>query len=238
VILGLAPAARLLDLTHQVPPQDVRHAAFFLAGCVPYFPPGTLHVVVVDPGVGTERAALHVQAGAQALLVPDNGCWVPLVDRLGVAPKVTRLADPQFWRRPVSATFHGRDVFAPVAGHLARGLDPARLGPPLDHWVKLTLPEPSLEPDRLAGEVIFIDDFGNLLTNIPGDAFLALAAGPVRVRAGPHEVGRRVRTYGEAEPGTLVSLVSSSGTLEIAVARGNAARQLGVGVGAPVTVTR
>src|SRR5262249_14415902 len=128
VLLSANPSLRLIDLGHAIPPQDVRHAAFFLAGCLPYFPPGTLHVIVVDPGVGTERALLHIEAGGHHLLAPDNGCWTLAATRLTAAstrepgPLVVRhLTEPRFWRHPVSATFHGRDILAPVAAYLSLG---------------------------------------------------------------------------------------------------------------------
>ncbi|HJT76360.1 MAG TPA: SAM-dependent chlorinase/fluorinase [Gemmataceae bacterium] len=237
VILGINPQARLVDLTHQIPPQDVRHAAFFLAGAVPYFPPEALHVVVVDPGVGSERAVLYVQTReGQRLLVPDNGCWT-LLPAADAAPLVIRVAEPRFWRSPVSATFHGRDIFAPVAAHLSRGVSPRELGPPVSDWVRLRLPSPALGSGRLAGEVAFIDHFGNLITNIPGEALAAFPADATRVTVAGREVPRRVRAYAEAEPGTLVALVSSGGMLEIAVTNGSAARQLGAGIGAAVVVS-
>jgi S-adenosylmethionine hydrolase len=234
VILALNPAARLVDLTHQIPPQDVRHAAFFLMSAVPYFPPGTIHVVVVDPGVGTERAILYVEAGGQRLLAPDNGCWTLLA---GESPRVIRLAEPRFWRQPVSATFHGRDIFAPVAARLGLGTDPALLGPPAAEWARLTVPAPRPVEGGTVGEIIFIDDFGNIITNIraewarPPDL---LILGGASLRRGADF--RWVRSYGEAEPGSLVALVSSVGLFEVAVNQGNAAERLSVRVGDPMTV--
>src|SRR5206468_2733487 len=130
------------------------------------------HVVVVDPGVGTERAVLYVEAGTQRLLVPDNGCWTEAARRLGGRPKVVTLIERRFWRAEVSPTFHGRDILAPVAAHLGLGVQPDQLGPPASRWVELTLPTPRLTAGRLEGEVLFVDDFGNLLTNLPGDVFL------------------------------------------------------------------
>jgi len=235
VILGINPEARLLDLSHRIPPQDVRHAAFFLREALPYFPREALHVIVVDPGVGTERSLLYVEVGPR-LLVPDNGCWTDLARAVGTAPTVIRLAEPRYWRPEVSATFHGRDILAPVAGHLSRGLDARLLGPPVHDWVSLKAPALTLEPDRLTGEVVFIDDFGNLLTNIPGAGVLAWRDRSVRIMVAGHEVHRRVRTYSEAEPGTLVALVSSGGMLEVAVSQGSAAELLAVRVSALVEV--
>jgi S-adenosyl-L-methionine hydrolase (adenosine-forming) len=236
VTLGVNPAGRLLDLTHQVPPQDVRYAAFFLAGAVPYFPAGTIHVAVVDPGVGSERAVLYVEAGEQRLLVPDNGCWTSLLKPGSPAPRVIRLAEPRYWRQPVSATFHGRDIFAPVAGHVSLGLDPAELGPAVTEWVQLPEPPPPRPGmNSLSGEVVFVDHFGNLITNIPADKLQppdVLSVGKRTFRT----AFRWVRTYAEANPGRLVALASSNGMLEVAVVQGNAARKLKAGVGTPVTV--
>jgi S-adenosylmethionine hydrolase len=238
VLLTHNPSVRLLDLGHNIPPQNVRHAAHFLAECLPEFPDGTIHVIVVDPGVGTSRALLHIEAAGHHLLAPDNGCWTLAAARLTDAPAVRVLRDARFWRNTISSTFHGRDILAPAAAHLSLGADPAEFGPSVKDWVRLSLPDPVLEPHRLAGEVAYVDDFGNLLTNIPGDAFAKLATEPMRVTVGGEKVDRVVRTYGEAEPGTLVALISSSGCLEVAVSQGSAAAALGVTVGTPVEVTR
>jgi S-adenosylmethionine hydrolase len=234
VILGINPAVRLLDLSHQIPPQDLRHVAFFLAAAVPYFPPGIVHVVVVDPGVGTARALLYVEVEGNRLLVPDNGCWTGLIRH--APPTVIRLAEPRYWRQSVSATFHGRDVLAPVAAHLSLGLNPAELGPRVHDWVRLPAPSTHVEAGRLTGEVIFVDHFGNLITNIPGAALEALADQPVRATVGAFELTRRVRTYGDAPPGTLVLLVSSADLVEVAMTQGNAAHALNAKVGTPVTI--
>jgi S-adenosylmethionine hydrolase len=236
VILSINPAARLIDLSHQIPPQDVRHAAFFLAAAVPCFPADVLHLVVVDPGVGSDRALLYVLVNGHRLLVPDNGCWALLERSASGPPAVIRLAEPRYWRHPVSATFHGRDILAPVAGHLSRGVDPMTLGPVVSEWVRLEERPPTVARDRLVGEVVFVDHFGNLITNIPGEAFAVLAGRPVRITVGEHEVPRHVRTYADAEPGSLVALVSSMGTVEVAVAQGSAAQRLRADVGERVTL--
>jgi S-adenosylmethionine hydrolase len=232
VILSLNPDARIVDLSHHIPPQDVRHAAFFLASALPHFPPEALHVVVVDPGVGGDRDILYVEVGLQRLLVPDNGCWTLLHD--GRPPvRVIRLADQRYWRHSVSATFHGRDIFAPVAANLSLGLDPRKLGPPATGWVRLQRPEPARDAEGIVGEVIFIDHFGNLITNIPAEV-LTQQAGRRWVRVGEHEVLRFVNSYVEAEPGTLVALASSDGWVEVAVAHGSAARRLQASIGTVV----
>jgi S-adenosylmethionine hydrolase len=235
VVLSINPNARLLDLSHRLPPQDLRHAAFFLRAALPFFPAGALHVVVIDPGVGTERALLYVEAAGQRLLVPDNGCWTEWARTAPGPPSARRLAEPRYWRPPVSSTFHGRDILAPVAAHLSLGLDPALLGPAVSQWARLDLPQPLFKGSTLVGEVVFVDDFGNLITNILGTDE-PWAGRALRLWVGEREVPQRVRTYGEAAPGALVALVGSAGTVEVAVARGNAARELGVGVGAPVRV--
>jgi S-adenosylmethionine hydrolase len=236
VILSINREARILDLSHQIPPQDLRHTAFFLAHAIPYFPGGVIHVIVVDPGVGTERALLYVEAEGHRLLVPDNGCWTYLA-RPPCSPVVRRLAEPRYWRPAVSATFHGRDILAPVAGWLSRGLNPELLGPRQDDWVRLTIPPPSIDGDRLNGEVVFIDHFGNLITNIPGEAVAALSNRPLRVTVGTRDVDRQVRTYGEGQPGVPIFLISSAGMLEIAVIQGSAASRLEAQVGTKVSVT-
>jgi S-adenosylmethionine hydrolase len=235
VILAINPKARLVDLSHAIPPQDVRHAAFFLAAAIPCFPRGVMHVVVVDPGVGSERALLYVEVEGQRLLVPDNGCWTEIAS---VRPAVVRrLAEPVYWRHPVSATFHGRDILAPVAGHLSRGVDPAALGPLVTDWVRLPGRPPNVRPGEIRGEVVFVDHFGNLITNVPGEAFQPLTAGLVRISVADREIPRHVRTYADAEPGALVALVGSTGRLEIAVVQGSAAERLHLGVGTPVLVS-
>ena len=233
VILGINSCARLLDLSHQIPPQDVRYAAFFLHSAIPYFPPEALHVVVVDPGVGTERALLYVEVNSHRLLAPDNGCWSMLAR--STSPRVVRLADQHYWRPNVSATFHGRDILAPVAGHLSRGLDPSLLGPRVTDWKEIDLPEPVREQNGLRGEVLFVDHFGNLITNIPGETLTAKGH-PVRVKVDEVDVSRWVRSYAEAEAGAVIALVSSAGLLEIAINQENAARELGAGVGTSVHI--
>jgi len=235
VILSLNPSARLVDLTHQVPPQDVRHAAFFLASAVPCFPPEAIHVIVVDPGVGSERALLYVEVEGRRLLAPDNGCWTLL--RGAVEPRVIRLAEQRFWRQPVSATFHGRDILAPVAAHLSLGLDPAQLGPRIMEWVRLPMPAPHPVLNGFAGEVVFIDDFGNIMTNIRPEWVQkpdVLIVGKSRFEQGKGFTW--VRSYADAKPGSLVALASSMGLLEVAVASGNAAKRLKVIVGDYVAV--
>jgi S-adenosylmethionine hydrolase len=235
-LLTVNPAAKLVDLSHRLPPQDLRFASFFLRSAIPYYPEGTLHVVVVDPGVGTERAVLYLESGGQRLLVPDNGCWTALAARSRQPPRVIRVSERRYWRSEVSATFHGRDIFAPVAGHLSLGLRPEELGPVADSWIKLPWPEPAITPRAIEGEVLVIDDFGNLITNIPGEAYFQNLHRVRKITVGGSPVDRQVRTYGESAPGTLVALVSSAAMFEVAVVEGNAARRLGAAAGTPVRI--
>jgi S-adenosylmethionine hydrolase len=235
-VLSVNPQAILVDLSHRIPPQNLQYTSYFLQACIPYFPAETLHVVVVDPDVGSERAILYVKLGGQRLLVPDNGCWTGLIEKLGPPARVVRVTDRRYWRTEVSSTFHGRDIFAPVAGHLSLGLDPSLLGPETREWITLALPRPALGPNALIGEIVFVDDFGNLLTNIPGNALQEWQDRPVQITIGDAAISQRVRTYAEAAPGQPVVLVSSMDTVEIAVNHGNAANKLQVGVGTPVRI--
>lgn len=235
VILSINPLARVVDLSHEIPPFDLRHAAFFLAEALPYFPTGTLHVVVVDPEVGTERNILYVSVAGQRLVVPDNGCWTLLAEGHAQPLRVIRVSEPRFFRPVVSATFHGRDIFAPVAAYLSLGMNPADLGPVVTRWHELRWPAPTRTADSISGEVIFVDHFGNLISNISGSVMAHLPAS-TRVAIAGGIPTRRVRTYAEAPRGELVSLISSSGLLEVAVVQGNAAQQLGARVGTPVQV--
>jgi S-adenosylmethionine hydrolase len=238
VILTSNPRARLVDLSHQIPPQDVRHAAYFLATALPYFPPEVLHVIVVDPGVGSERALLYVEVDGHRLLVPDNGCWTELSRGSASRPTVIRLAEQRYWRQPVSNTFHGRDILAPVAGHLSRGLDPARLGSTVESWVRMETPAIRIGMNCVSGEVVFIDHFGNLLTNIPREQVAGKRSPPRVFQIGKESRKRLpwVRTYAEARPGTLIALISSNHVLEIAISQGSAAKRLRARIGTPVTV--
>jgi S-adenosylmethionine hydrolase len=235
VILGVNPSVRLIDLTHQIPPQNIRYADYFLATALSYFPSGTLHVIVVDPGVGGERAILYAEVAGQRMLAPDNGCLTTLFANLGPPSVVRHVRDPRFWRSSISSTFHGRDIFAPVVGHLSKGIDPAELGPLFTGWVTLATPTPRMVANGIEGEVVFIDSFGNLISNIPGKT--------VRQRPNLLRIGRRsfkrfawVHSYAEARSGQLAALISSDGKLEVAVVQGNAARRLRAHVGTPLAV--
>lgn len=233
VIAGIAPHARVVDLTHEVPPQDVGRAGFLLASAAPFFPSGTIHVAVVDPGVGSTRKVLCAVTGRAVYLAPDNG----LLERaLAIDPPraLISVEEPAWFLPRVSSTFHGRDVFAPVAAHLAGGLDPTRLGPPLSEPQRLAGPAAGApRAGELLTRVVHVDRFGNLITELPTAALPPVRAARLRGREVPGPV---LRTYAERAPGSLVLIGGSSGTLELSLTMGSAARELGAVPGDEVEV--
>ena len=234
-ILTLNPQATVVDVTHAIPPQDVHAGSLALEQVVAYFPAGTIHIAVVDPGVGTRRPLVYAKLSDQHFLAPDNGLLTHVIQRQS-ATQVIRLQEPQYWRASVSATFHGRDILAPVAAHLSLGLEPHRLGPPHAGLVALDLPQPQRVADGIEGSVIGIDSFGNLLTNIPAESLHDRERSACKVLCRERVIDGIVHTYGYASPGTLVALIGSHGALEIAVVRGNAASELSAHVGDEVAV--
>jgi S-adenosyl-L-methionine hydrolase (adenosine-forming) len=225
-------SARFVDISHGVPPGSVRAGAYLLWSVAPVCPAGTVHCAVVDPGVGTERAALAITTGEQIFVGPDNGLLIPAVRRLGIAG-VYRLTEPAYWRHPVSATFHGRDIFAPAAAHLASGISLASVGVPASAFVDLSFPTAQALGDDLRGEVLWVDTFGNMITSIPGALLSALpgtadlvvetAQGSLRAATG--------RTFGDVPAGRGVVFVGSDGMVEVALNRGNAAARIAAEVG-------
>ena len=242
VILGIDPAARLVDLTHEVAPGDAAGAGFILSTAWRWFPEGTVHLAVVDPGVGSERKPMAALADGHYFIGPDNGLFTAILD--GAASVQTReLADERYRLEPVSRTFHGRDIFAPAAAWLSRGIPWEDLGPELTSPVRGDrLPQASGPVDgEVRGQVVMADIFGNLITNIPGRFAAQLAPGgePLALAwEGGGVVSRLVGTYAEAPPGTTVLLVGSSGYLEISVNRGSAAERTGVEGGDTVRLRR
>jgi S-adenosylmethionine hydrolase len=232
VILGICPDARLVDLTHDVAPHDVLEAALALEASLPFFPAGTVHLVVVDPGVGSARRALAVAAGGQVCAGPDNGVLSPALGTAGRS--AVALASPAHRLPSVSRTFHGRDVFAPAAAHLAAGTPLERLGPPVLDPVTIAMPGFRLERGVATGEVIGWDRFGNLVTSIPGAAIDGLGSGPVAVEVGGRGAGEVVECYADARIGEPGGIVGSSGRLEVFVREGSARAHFGAGRGAMV----
>ncbi|MCI0587511.1 MAG: SAM-dependent chlorinase/fluorinase [Planctomycetes bacterium] len=240
VILGIAPDARIVDLSHEVAPQSVREAAFLLQAAWPYFPGGTVHVVVVDPGVGSDRAILAARRRGQVFLAPDNGALTGVLEADGEAVEIRRLQAARFALPKVCATFHGRDVFAPAAAHLLRGFPFEDAGPLLPGWRRLPLPKSEATSEgAIRGEVVLVDRFGNLVTNVGASALAGLGpASSLVVEVGGEKIRGLVPSYRYGELGRAAALVSSFDTLEIAVPMGSAAASLGVGVGAAVVVRR
>ncbi|HTQ38740.1 MAG TPA: SAM-dependent chlorinase/fluorinase [Pirellulales bacterium] len=236
VMLGIHPAVRLVDISHEVGPQDVRHGAVVLAEATPWFPAGAIHVGVIDPGVGTARKLIYARIGDQQYLAPDNGLLSLLAQRHKPA-RIVELANAEIWLPEVSRTFHGRDILAPVAAQLSLGLESERLGPALHELLMLDWPEPRRSGNRVDGTVRWIDRFGNLITNIGaaqlGDAEKMPA---VRIQCAGREIAGLAQVYSERKPGELTALIGSSGYLEIAVVNGSAAGMLKAGVGAPIVV--
>jgi hypothetical protein len=237
VMLGIAPEASLVDITHAIDPQDVLGGALELAACYRYFPSGTIFLAVIDPGVGSVRRAVAVRAGGYTFVAPDNG----LLDQVLVECPCTTavaLADERFARPTISRTFEGRDRFAPAAAWLAAGVEITSLGPPVDALVRLAVPEPSIDASGIEGQVLRVDRFGNLISNI-GRALWQRGAGDrPTVLVNGHPVPRVTAAYADAPPGELCVLFSSTDHLEIAVNGGSAAERLGAGRGATVRVAR
>lgn len=237
VILSIAPQARLVDLSHEVGPQDVREAAWLLGRSAPFFPPGTVFLAVVDPGVGTARRGMAAGLGLHFFVGPDNGVATKLIDRAesaGTPGTFFSLDRPAYWRPEVSPVFHGRDVFAPVAAHLASGIALAQIGAPFDTPVRLESLAPIRVADGLRGIVEYIDRFGNVRTNITRE--LLGDRDDVTVRIAGREVTSLTRTFGDRPAGELIALIGSSGDLILSVVNGSAAERLGCRVGDEVEV--
>ncbi len=233
VVLTINPAARLVDLTHGVPPQDILRGALALEAAYRYFPAGTVHLAVVDPGVGGARRPLAVRADGHYFVGPDNGLLGFLF--AGRRARAVALRDPAFHRPAVSRTFHGRDVFAPVAAHLSLGVPLGRFGPPVRDPVRLTWPRPRATRAGVLGQVLLADRFGNLLTNLR-EADLPGPAAACVVEVGGARIAGLASAYSERPRGALGALVDSSGRLEIFVREGSARERLGIGPGARVRV--
>jgi S-adenosylmethionine hydrolase len=222
VILGIHPQARIVDLTHDVAPQDVLGAYFLLRNTYRYFPAGTVFVAVVDPGVGTHRRIVCVETSEQVFLAPDNGILHFLVQS-GEARRIVEVTNEKLFLHPVSNTFHGRDIFAPVAAHIAKGMDIARAGRKIAALAAL---------DEIPDRVVRVDRFGNLITNIPA----ARLEGAREVVVAGKFVARVAKTYADGAPGELLALPGSHGQIEIAVPNGSAAEVVGAAAGARVEV--
>jgi S-adenosylmethionine hydrolase len=236
VILGISPNVQIVDLTHNIPPQSIMAAAITLAAAVDYFPDGTIHAAIVDPGVGTARRAIAVRTARAFYVAPDNGL-LSFVLQKDPARAIVHLDKPRYWRQSVSRTFHGRDVFAPAAAHLADGTPLEELGTPCENVVEYSVPNPSAgRSGAIEGQIIHVDHFGNCTTNIGADALPA--GGKIAVRVGDRSLGFLHGTYSEVGRGAPLALVGSAGLLEIAVREGSARQDLELAVGDKVVVTK
>lgn len=233
VILGIAPRARIVDITHEIRPYELNEAAFVIAQAWSYFPKGTIHVVVVDPGVGGARRPILAEAGGHFFIAPDNGV-LSMIYESG-RHKVRVISSANLIGKQVSRTFHGRDIFAPAAAHLARGVPAARFGKTLNDPV-YSFP---LKPTRLSrrewsGMILKVDRFGNLITNLHIEDFPDVKTRPIELRVGLERIHRLALTYSETALGELSAIVGSGGYIEVAANQNSAAKLLGCGVGAPV----
>jgi S-adenosyl-L-methionine hydrolase (adenosine-forming) len=238
VILTICPDVTLVDITHDVPPHDVLDGALQLAAAARYFPPGTIFLAVVDPGVGGARRGIAAEAGDYRFVAPDNGVLTAVL-REWPAKKVVELTERRYARPTVSRTFEGRDRFAPAAGWLAKGIQLTALGRPAQDVQRLEIPVPEIQGTSITGVVLRIDRFGNLVTNIDRRSFESAARGaPLEILAGGHAVGRLVATYTDIQPDEVCALFGSTDHLELAANSGSAADRLALGRGAIVEVRR
>jgi S-adenosylmethionine hydrolase len=222
VILGINPQARIVDITHQIPHGSISDAAFVLQDACGFFPEGTVHLAVIDPGVGTVRRSLAIQTEHYSFVGPDNGLFWPIIERYS-SSRMVSLEEKRYFHSEISDTFHGRDIFAPVAAHLSAGLALHLLGPKISNPTPLARPHPEIRNDRLLGRVIRVDHFGNLITNIDKktlEGFLGNEEALIRI--GKLQITGLGRIYEDAAPGGVIALVGSAGLLEVAVCLGRA----------------
>lgn len=237
VIYGIAPEVRIVDLSHQVQPQNILQGAVLLGDAWRYFPSGSIHLAVVDPDVGTQRLGMSARIGGHYFVAPNNGLLSAVFEQAeqsGHEVLAVRLENERYWLPSVSRTFHGRDIFAPVAAHLAAGVELESLGGKLDSPARIAIPRPQRTDSGWHGEVLMIDRFGNLITNVRIEHLESEVVGEVRLAGAV--VRRMAATFGEANSGELISLLDSSGRLSISLVNGSAMEELGVGVGDEVEV--
>ena len=239
VMLDVFPEVRIVDITHAVQAYDVLDGALAISESYKYFPGGSVHMVVVDPGVGSTRRPILATVGEHYFVAPDNGV-LSLVYQGAESVLVREITSSHYFRQPVSSTFHGRDVFAPVAANLAKGVDPAKFGDEITDYVRFAAPSPKAAPDgSLRGIVLKIDRYGNLITNLrAADAPQMFGADPppFRITIGKHEITEIYGHYAQGAPGEIFAILGSMGFLEFSTNRGNAAKLLEIGKGAEVSV--
>ena len=236
VILQIAPLAEIIDITHDLAAYEIGEAAFVVDQTYRYFPKKTIHVAVVDPGVGSARRPIMVEAAGQYFIAPDNGVLTPVVKR--EKHKARELTVAKYFLSPVSRTFHGRDIFAPCAAHLAIGVPPARFGKLIRDHMRMLMPEPTRTSKRAwTGSVLRIDRFGNMITNYSTAEFDWIETRPFEMAVGMQQVRRLALNDAECAPGELFLIHGSSGYLEISMSQASAAKMVGCGVGAPLELS-
>jgi len=248
VILNINPEAKLIDICHSIKPQDISQAAFILSTVYEFFPQRTIHLVVVDPGVGTERRAIIMRTPSADFVAPDNGVLSYVIQQSSAKPiavnrqrielepglEAVSITKPQFWRSPVSSTFHGRDIFAPVAAHLSLGFPPIDFGEAISSLTMLPLPRPYQASDgTLVGRIIHIDNFGNLITSIKSNDLPQINQA-ITIEVGNQLISGLSRTYGEGKG--LLALIGSSGYLEVSLKGGDASAFLAAEIGNEIKI--
>ena len=228
VIFNINPDAKIIDITHDIEPQDVYAGAFLLSSAYHYFPPGTIHVGVIDPGVGSTRRAIAVETKRYCFVVPDNGLLSHVLCNETVCCAIN-LTNPKYFLPQVSDTFHGRDIFAPVAAHISRGVSLNSLGEQITNIAQIPISTPNTSESEIIGHIPYIDRFGNLITNISQELFESVKRGRhFIIFVKDRQIQRICRAYAESSVGELLGIFSSFGNLEIAINEGNAAETLGV----------
>jgi hypothetical protein len=236
VILGICPRAQMVDISHQVSPYEISEGAYLIAQAYPCFPRKTVHVVVVDPGVGSARRPILLEAAGQFFVAPDNGVLAMVYG--SEKHKVRLISNDKLFRHPVSRTFHGRDIFAPVAAHLAAGLPPSRAGKLIDDFLRPAFQKPQRTGKRTwTGRILKIDRFGNIITNFHTSDFPDLEKQNFAMHLGPRQIEVLVRSYAESSPGEIFMIVGSAGYIEVSVNQGSAAKAIGCEAGAPAELT-
>ncbi len=236
VIWKIAPDAQIADISHEVAPQNVMEGAIALWRAAQFFPAGTVHIAVVDPGVGTQRRLMAAHIGEQYFVGPDNGLFTPMIEdaqKAGQKMTFVKLDKPQYWLPSISHTFHGRDIFAPVGAHLAAGVPLESLGTPFTDPVLLSLPKPQKTPNGYTAHITVIDIFGNLTTDLPAGE---IAGKEIIIRFKGKEIDSISPSYGHRQAGELIALIDSENYLELALVNGSAARVTGAKVGDAVEV--
>lgn len=232
VIYGIAPDVKIVDISQLISPQNVLEGAYAMWRAVPFFPPGSVHVGVVDPGVGTQRRPIGAHLGDQYFIAPDNGLLTPLIldaERNGEIAEFVHLDNPKYWLPKVSNTFHGRDIFAPTGAHLAAGVPLSEMGTPITDPIRLDMPQPEKIENGWRAHVTIIDIFGNLTTDLPADALGGNHDVIIQIHG--YEIEGIIESYGHRQAGDLVAVVDSEDYIEISVVNGNAAQMLNAKTG-------